>query len=141
VRRVFGVFVKTGTVEEWVSAAKAWRALDPGSFISDACLVRPLGVKALLDAAAADDEVVRALEAKNNPAILALKAASAEQGAERGERREAAAAVLTVLASRGLDVPPRVRAAIQGSVDRAELRRWLARAATAGNADAVIDEP
>jgi hypothetical protein len=56
------------------------------------------------------------------------------------ERHEAASAVLTVLASRGLDVPPRVRARIQGSEDVAELRRWLVRAVTAARADDVIDE-
>jgi hypothetical protein len=128
VRRVFGIFVKKGTVEEWQPAAKAWRALDPGGSISDPCLVRPLSVKALLDIAVAKNEVARALEAQDNPAILAMKAA------------ETAAAVLTVLASRGLDVPARVRAAVEGSEDLAELRRWLARAATAASAEDVIDE-
>jgi hypothetical protein len=133
VRRVFGIFVKKGTVEEWLPAAKQWRALDSGGFVSDPCLVRPLRVKALLDAAVAKDEVARALEVQDNPAILAMKAAS--------KRVEAAAAVLTVLAGRGLEVPPRVRAAIEGSVDLAQLRRWLARAVTAVCAKDVIDEP
>jgi hypothetical protein len=103
-------------------------------------------VRALLDAAVVDDEVARALEAKNNAAIMAMKAASREQGEERGEQRglalgarhEAAAAVLTVLASRGLEVPAEVRAAIEGSEDLAELRRWLGRAATAGSASEVV---
>ena len=89
-------------------------------------------MKGLLDAAVAEDEAARALEAKDNPAILAMKAAS--------ERREAAAAVLTVLASRGLDVPARVEAAIRSSEDLAELRRWLSRAVTAPSADDAIDE-
>jgi hypothetical protein len=148
VRRIFGIFVKKGTVEEWLPRAKKWRALDLGGVISDPCLVRPLSVKGLLDAAIAKDEVARALEAQDNPAILAMKAASAvsgeergeKRGEERGERREAAAAVLTVLASRGLEVPPRVRAAIEASEDLAQLRRWLARAATAASADDVLDE-
>jgi hypothetical protein len=52
--------------------------------------------------------------------------------------REAAAAVLTVLATRGLDVPPRVRAVIEGTADLARLRRWLSRAVTAASADDVI---
>jgi hypothetical protein len=140
VRRVFGVFVKKGTVEEWLPAAKQWRALDPGGFVSDPCLVRPLRVKALLDAAVANDEVARALEAKNTPAILAMKATSQERGEERGERRALAAAVLTVLEGRGLDVPPRVRAALSGSEDLDALRRWLARAVTAASAEDAIDE-
>jgi hypothetical protein len=140
VRRILGIFVKKGTVEEWLPRAKRWRALDLGGVIVDPCLVRPLSVKALLDAAVADDEVARALEAKGNPAILGMKAASEGRGEQRGERREAAAAVLTVLASRGLEVPPRVRTAIERSEDREQLRRWLARAVTAARADDVIDE-
>jgi hypothetical protein len=137
VRRVLGIFVKRGTVEEWLPQARTWRALDPDGFIGDPCLVRPLAVRALLDATAADDAVVRALEAKDNPAIAAIKAASEQ----RGEQRAAAAAVLGVLESRGLDVPARVRSAIEGSGDLAEMRRWLSRAVTAASADDVIDEP
>ena len=137
VRRVLGVFVKKGTVEEWMPRAKKWRAIDRDGIISDPCLVRPLGVKALLDAAVADNEVARALEAKNNPVIVAIKAESEA----RGELRQAAEAVLTVLASRGLEIPPRVREAIQRLEDLARLRRWLARAAVATCADEVLDEP
>jgi hypothetical protein len=136
VRRVFGIFVKKGTVEEFLPSTKKWRALGPGGVISDPCLVRPLSVKALLDAATAKDEVARGLEAQDNPAILAMKAASEECGA----RREAAAAVLTVLASRGLATSPRVRAAVEGSTDLAQLHRWLARAATSASAEDVLDE-
>jgi hypothetical protein len=132
VRRVFGIFVKKGTVEEYLPSTKKWRPIDPGGVISDPCLVRPLSVKGLLDAAVAKDEVARGLEAQDNPAILAMKAASG--------RREAAEAVLAVLATRGLDVPARVRAAIEGSGDLAELRRWLSRAVTAATADDVIDD-
>jgi hypothetical protein len=139
VRRIFGIFVKKGTVEEWLPKAKKWRAVDLGGVISDPCLVRPLSVKALLDAAVAEDEVARALEAKGNPAILAMKAVSEKRGEERSVR-QAAAAVLTVLAGRGLAVPPRVRAAIEGSEDLEQLLRWLARAVTAASADDVIDE-
>jgi hypothetical protein len=138
VRRIFGVFVKKGTVDEWLPGAKAWRALDPGSAISDPSLVRPISVRALLDAAAADDEVARALGAKGNAVILAMKAASREQGEALGARQEAAEAVLTVLASRGLAVPPEVRAALLGEEDLAELRRWLGRAVTAASAGEVL---
>ena len=54
VRRVFGIFVKKGTVEEFLPSTKKWRALDLGGVISDPCLVRPLSVRALLDAAVAE---------------------------------------------------------------------------------------
>jgi hypothetical protein len=139
VRRVLGIFVKKGTVEEWQPKSKRWCALDLGGELADPCLVRPLRVRALLDAAAADDEVARALEAKGNPAILAMKAAS-EQRAEQRVVRAVAAAVLTVLASRGIEVSPRVQAVVEGAEDLAELHRWLVRAATAAHADDVIDE-
>jgi hypothetical protein len=132
VRRVLGIFVKKGTVEEWLPQERKWRALDLEAVISDPCLVRPLAVRALLDATAADDAVARALEAKDNPAIAAMKAAS--------EQRATAAAVLRVLESRGLDVSPRVRSAIERSEDLAELHRWLARAVVAASAEDVIDE-
>jgi hypothetical protein len=140
VRRVFAIFVKKGTVDEFLPSTKKWRPLDLGGFISDPCLVRPVSVKGLLDAAVAKDEVARALEAQDNPAILAMKGASEERGEERGERRATAAAVLTVLAGRGLEVPPRVRAAVEGSEDLAQLGRWLARAVTAASATDAIDE-
>jgi hypothetical protein len=144
VRRVFGIFVEKGTVEEWLPMAKTWRALDLDSVISDPCFVRPFSVRALLDPAVAEDEVARALEVQDNPAILAMKAASEERGkrrvGERGARRAVTAAVLTVLASRRLEVPPRVRAVVEASEDLAQLRRWLARAATAASAADVIDE-
>jgi hypothetical protein len=52
VRRVFAVFVKEGTVEEWSRDAEAWQALAPGGIIADACLAEPITVRALLDAAA-----------------------------------------------------------------------------------------
>ena len=133
VRRIFGIFVKKGTVEEWMPQTGSWRALPPGGSISDACLVRPLGIKALLDAAAADNEVARALEVKGNPAIAAMKAAS--------ELRTMAAAVLRVLASRGLDVSPPVWSAIEQSQDLAQLERWLSRAAVAASADDAVRDP
>jgi len=137
VRRIFGVFVKKGTVEEWVPKAKRWRALDPGGVVRDPCLLRPIAVKAVFDAGVADDEVARALEAKNNPVIVAIKAESEA----RGEQRGLAAAVLAVLANRGLAIPPRVREAIQRSEDLARLHRWLARAMVVATADEVLDEP
>jgi hypothetical protein len=140
VRRVFAIFVKKGTVDEFLPSTTKWRPLDLGGFISDPCLVRPLSVKGLLDAAVAKDEVARGLEAQDNPAILAMKAAS-ERRAEERSQRQAAAAVLTVLADRGLDVPPRVQAAIEGSNDLPQILRWLARAVTAVNAGDVLDEP
>ncbi len=64
VRRVFAIFVKQGAVHEWSTQAGTWRPLDLDASLTDPCLHRPLAVKALLDASAADNEVARALEAR-----------------------------------------------------------------------------
>src|SRR5262249_46335996 len=135
VRRVFAIFVKRGTVEEWLPDANAWHVLDPEGTISDPCLVRPFRVKGLFDRAAADDEVVWALEAKGNPVILAIKAAAEEQGAKSAARW----AVLIVLEARGLEVTPRVRDAVMGAEDMDQLDEWLGRAVAAASADEVVE--
>ena len=76
VRRIFAVFVKSPRVCEWSPENQSWRLLDPDSWIEDPCLVAPLSVAALLDAALADDAVVRALAAKGNPEIQRREAAA-----------------------------------------------------------------
>lgn len=139
VRRVFGVFVKKGTVEEFLPGPGTWRPLAPGEVIDDPCLVRPLGVQALLGATSVDDEVARALEAKDNAAILAMKAESEALAGRRAARRELAEAVLSVLAARGIEASPRARTAFLGSEDLPQLRRWLVRAVTVTRADELID--
>jgi hypothetical protein len=132
VRRIIAVHVKTGDVEEWREGA--WRALDPHGALHDPCLSRPLAMQALLDAAVADDEVVRALEAKGNLALLAIKEESERRGERLGEARGAqamASALLALLAARGIAVAPAVRAQIEATLDLDALRRWIERAAAA----------
>ena len=58
--------------------------LDAGARIEDPCLVTPLAVSALLDAARADNAVVEALKAKRNPEILKLEAAAEARGKAEG---------------------------------------------------------
>ncbi len=84
VRRQIAIYVKTGVVAEWDNARQTWRPLDPEQRIFDPCLSHPLSVAALLDAALADDEVARALEAKGNPAIVEMKTKSREEGRKEG---------------------------------------------------------
>ena len=86
VRRVFAIFVKKGEIREWLADEGDWQTLDPDGVIDDPCLARPLAVRAVLDAAAADDAVVMALKAKGNPAILALEAAAEQRGRTDAER-------------------------------------------------------
>lgn len=87
VRRLFAIFVKESAVKEWSPGARAFHALAPGSAIEDPCLSQPLRVRALLDAAEADDAVAQALAAKGNPVIAALREESRREGTKAALRR------------------------------------------------------
>lgn len=122
VRRVFAFFVKSGEVCEWSPPRRRWIPLDLDGTISDPVLVRPLPVRALLDAAEADDAVVRAMDAKGNPEIIKIRTQSYAEG--RAERRlEAIESVCEVL-----DIPlgPHQRTELHALGD-AELATLLAR--------------
>lgn len=122
VRRVFAFFVKSGEVCEWSPPQRRWLPLDVDGTISDPALVRPIPVRALLDAAEADDAVVRAMDAKDNPEIIKIRTQSHAEG--RAERRfEAIESVCEVL-----DIPlgPHQRTELQALGDAA-LATLLAR--------------
>src|SRR5436305_13929302 len=62
VRRIFAILVKgERRVSEWSPATQSWRPLAADAQIEDPCLVKPLAVAALLDAAVADNAVIEAL--------------------------------------------------------------------------------
>ncbi len=86
VRRVFALFVKRDEVAEWSAAEGRFVPLTPDATIEDPCLVRPVPVRALLDGAAAEREVVRALERKGNPEIEAIKARERQAALDEGRR-------------------------------------------------------
>jgi hypothetical protein len=67
-----------------------------------------------------------------------MKAESEVRGEELGALREATAAVLAVLESRGIPASPGARRIILGAADVSQLRRWLVRAATAASAEEVL---
>ncbi len=81
VRRVFAIFVKTGEVKEWRGA---WVLVPLDSTIEDPTLVRSLLCRAILDAAAADDAVVGALDAKGNRAIRQIRQDERQVGHKAG---------------------------------------------------------
>lgn len=146
VRRFFAVFVKKGYVGEWSGEKGAFLMLDPQGQIEDEALIMPLSVRALLDAAEADNDVARALLAKKNPVIEAVQKAEHEKGVARGreEGREQgradgvleakASAVLAVLGARGLAPSAELRHKIAACRDARTLDRWLEKAATASSA-------
>jgi len=142
VRRVIAVFVKTGKVSQWSRSKGTWEALDLDSMLEDPCLSRPIRVRALLDAAEADDAVVRALADKHNPVIEALRDEGKKEGRDLGRkegRNEGkAAAILAVLGARGIEVLEEMRARIVGCRDGDVLDRWIVRAATASSAEDVV---
>jgi len=134
VRRIFAVWAKTRRVCEW--SAESWRPLEAGAQIEDPCLVAPLTVGALLDAAAADNAVVEALAAKGNPALQEREAAAEA----RGEAKGVAQSILGFLEARGLAVSEARRQEILSCQDLDRLHRWLQRAALASSADEVTSE-
>jgi hypothetical protein len=129
VRRIFAIFVKPRRVCEWSPESRSWRSLETGSRIEDPCLAIPLEVDALLDAAAADNAVVEALAAKDNPAI------------RRRDAKSKAEAILSVLEARGLAMSAAQRQEILRCADLARLDRWLRRAALAAATEDVIASP
>jgi flagellar biosynthesis/type III secretory pathway protein FliH len=62
------------------------------------------------------------------------------KGLREGEARGKAAALLTVLAARGLAVDDEARGRIEACTDVARLDRWLARALTAASAREALDD-
>ena len=124
VRRVFAIDVEHERALEWSASRRDWVELDPGGEIVDPVLAAPLPIAAMLSSAAADDAMARALIAKRNPEIEALRIQDRQEGLVHGK----AGALLLVLAERGISVSPPDRKRILGEVDVERLDRWIARA-------------
>lgn len=138
VRRIFGIWVKSRRrVCEWSAESRSWRPLDADSRIEDPCLVAPLPVAALLDAAVVHQAVVEALVAQGNPEIRQREVAAKATGRAEGM----AEAILKVLEARGIAVNLAQRQEILRCQDFDRLDRWLQRAALASSADEVTSEP
>jgi hypothetical protein len=82
VRRVLAIFTDEQTVEEWQPDAQRWQVLDPDSSLHDPTFVRPLLVRALLDAALGLNEVVKAAELKGAPRVAEIR----REGEQKGKR-------------------------------------------------------
>lgn len=136
VRRLFGIFVKgIGTgydavldesateVKEWSPVQHGWVALARDAVLADACFARPLPVRAIVDAAAADDAVVRALRAKGNPVLDEVRAEGLRDGRAEGLRDT----IRRMLARRGLALDEARLARLEACQDPAVLDRWFDR--------------
>lgn len=132
VRRVIAVFVEPGEVREWSREHGHWVTLPLDGVLVDPTLVRPLAIRAFLDTRVADDEVIRALEAKDNPRLARIKAQAYEQGLECGRQRghERSRKDAVEMTCRLLDIPfgPSERAQLE-SLDLAALDILLVRLA------------
>lgn len=84
VRRVFAIFVKKRQVCEWSREQNHWIDVRPDQPLEDPCFASPLTIDALLDAAAADDSVARALLRKKNPVIEKQRKKDRRQSLKKG---------------------------------------------------------
>lgn len=124
VRRQIGIFVSEKSVREWLTDLDNWGPpMDPNSSLEDPCLAVPLPLAALFDREKADLAIARALEAKENAAIVEMKERSRAQGQ--------ATALLTIMDSRGVVTDEATRQRVLATVDLTKLQRWLRRAASA----------
>jgi len=131
VRRVFAIFPKKRAVGEWSSATGDFVLLPADAMISDPTLVRPMSVRALLEAAEAGNEVVRGLEAQGNAEIARV-------------RREGAEAILRellfeTLTARFGEIPEGLRARILAAKALA-LKAWAKRAPVFDSLEEIFAE-
>ncbi|WP_437762941.1 hypothetical protein WMF27_43585 [Sorangium sp. So ce281] len=134
VRRVFAIFVKRGEVAEWSVAEARFVPLTPDARLEDVCLVRPVHVRALLDGAAAEREVIRALEHKGNPEIEAIKARERQDALDEGQR----AVLLRQIRARFGEVPGAAREKIVAASGE-RLAVWAERILVAGTLDELFE--
>jgi len=151
VRRIFAIFVKHENVAEWSQEKRNFVTLDESEKIEDPCLLRPISIKALLDAAIAEIEVVRALARKKNPEIEAIKEQAAQKGHRDGHREghrdgyregrdEGRREVLfELLSARFGELPQAAKARIQAA-NTSMLEQWTKRLLSATSLDELLDE-
>jgi hypothetical protein len=134
VRRLLAIFVarkkpkREASVCEWSVTEHRFVPLSLDDEIVDRTLTRPLPVRALLDAAMADNAVVDALDSKDNPRLRELESRAREQGLEQGLEQgieqglhRAIEILCRVL---GIELTPERRAHVQ-SLDASALRELL----------------
>jgi Uma2 family endonuclease len=138
VRRVFAVDIPRSRVLEWSPQHSAWQQLDAASHIEDPALEVPLPIAAMVHAAKADDSVARALVARRNPVIEAVRTEDRASSRAEGKIEGKIEALLAILAARDIDPGP-AHQRIIGERDPARLDCWIARAATASTLADVLD--
>lgn len=142
VRRVFAIFVKRGEVHEWSGERGDFVPLPLDGELEDACLVRPIRVRALLDYAVAEREVVLALEKKRNPELLALERKVEEKARQEGREQglEQGRDVLRALLIERFGPLSEVVEARIAAASGGALTAWAKRSVRAASLDEVFVE-
>ena len=147
VRRVFlivaagdaqGSQVSAGPVKEWMPQEERWRVLGADEVIEDSCLARPIPVRALLDATAADDAAASALAGKKNRVIEQLVQGGYRSGNDEGQREALRTMLHAILAKRGIALDQASRARIDDCRDTDMLQEWGTRALDVTTAAALF---
>ena len=149
VRRVFAIDVERSRALEWSTALGTWSMLDSAGHIADPAFAVPLPIETLVHSARTDDAVARALVAKHNAVIEAVRAEDrAESRAEgraegkvEGRVEGLAEAILAMLLARGVPMSPVERERILGERDPARLGRWIARAVGGASVAELLSGP
>lgn len=116
VRRIFAIFVKKRQVCEWSPEGNHWLDVRLDEPLEDPCFASPLTASGLLDAAAADDSVARALLQKKNPVLQELRKKDRSKGRQEGLKKgleegvrvgivQTEQRLLIVVVEKGLDRP------------------------------------
>jgi hypothetical protein len=141
VRRVFaipvyaddaGLEIIAGPFAEWMPSEGRWRTYRDDELITDPCLFTPLPVRALLEAAEADDAVVRALLHKGNSVLVGYGDARAEAQTRK--------ILQLLLRDRGIFLDAAAHARIGECSDMALLERWAVRAAFVASQSELFDD-
>jgi hypothetical protein len=153
VRRVFAIDVERSRALEWSTALGTWSMLDAAGHITDPAFVVPLPIEMLVRSARTDDAVARALVAKHNAVIEAIraedraesraegKAEGRAEGKAEGKAEGLAEAIVAMLSARGVRTSPGERDRILGERDPARLARWIARAIGCTSVAELLSEP
>ena len=134
VRRIFAVDVERRRALAWSTATDTWEILSNAGTIEDRTLAAPLPLRALVEAAKADDAMAAALLAKKNPVLEQALRASQAQGVLVGKTES----LLAILSARGIPVTKKAEKKIRAAADEAQIDAWLRRAVTAASADEVL---
>ena len=122
---MLAIFVGRGEVCEWSANEHRFVPLPLDSMLDDVTLARPILIRALLDAALADDAVVDALDVKGNRRLREIKANEREQALREGR----IGTVVSLCRVLGIELDAERRAHVE-SLDTAALERLVVKLET-----------